>query len=178
MDSISPQDIDKIRQNGFRPQAVGCIISNKQILFVYKKKYNLWQLPQGGIDNKETIEEATIREMTEELGANFTKLFKPKKVIGEDELIFPERNQGSRKLRTDKGRNIFMLGKKYFFVELSPLTISKSNCPNLDITQTEFNDHRWLDYQEALRLTKKIYQKGKQRTTLRALHALHDQNIL
>jgi len=172
MESIILQQIDKIRQEGFRPQVVGCIIADNKILFVYKEKYKLWQLPQGGVDNREDIEQATTREMTEELGKDFTKSFRVSKVIGEDKLIFPKHLQGSRTLRTDKGKEIFMLGKKYFFV---PITTTNKN---LNITKTEFDDYKWLGYQEALNLTARIYQKGKQQTTLKALESLHRQKSL
>ncbi len=184
----SPSEIDYIRQSGFRPQIVGCIISKplkkditkpaeiaflqNKILFVYKEKYKLWQLPQGGIDNNETITQATLREMTEELGKNFTKSFQIDRIIGEDRLIFPKQLQGSRKLQTDTGEKIFMIGKKYFFV-----VISVSNT-NLNINETEFDDYQWLNYKEALKLVNKIHQKGKRQIILKGLKLLRQQNLL
>jgi putative (di)nucleoside polyphosphate hydrolase len=164
--------IDKIRQEGFRPQVVGCILHNKKILFVYKEKHKLWQLPQGGIDNKESIEQATLREMSEELGINFTKSFQIGKIIGEDKLIFPKYLQGSRNLQTDNGEEKLMLGKKYFFIPIQTTT------ETLDITKTEFDDYKWLTYEESLELTKKIYQKGKQQLTLRIITLLHTNILL
>lgn len=165
-------EIDQIRQSGFRPQIVGCIISNNKILFVYKEKYKLWQLPQGGIDNGEDVEKATFREMIEELGKNFVSSFKINSIIDKDKLIFPKQNQGSRELKTDTGKSIFMIGKKYFFVPIA------TNNKNLDITDTEFDNYTWLNYKEATNLAKKIYQKGKQQTTLKALESLRKQNLL
>jgi putative (di)nucleoside polyphosphate hydrolase len=179
------EEIDKIRKNGFRPQVVGCIILKpseensaeteslqNKILFVYKQKYELWQLPQGGIDNGESIEMAITREMAEELGKDFTSSFNIEIIIGEDKLIFPERIQDSRELQTDAGKNIFMLGKKYFFVSAT------TSDAELNIIDTEFDDYQWLTYKEALDLTKKIYQKGKRQTTLKVLAALHNKDLL
>ncbi len=165
-------EIDEIRQNGFRPQVVCCILRNNKILFVYKEKYKLWQLPQGGIDNKETIEQATLREMSEELGTDFTKSFQIDEIIGRDELIFPKHLQGSRNLQTDNGEKKLMLGKQYFFIPIQTTTAI------LDITKTEFDNYKWLTYEESLELTKKIYQKGKQQLTLKIIQTLHNKKLL
>ncbi|MCK4636187.1 MAG: NUDIX domain-containing protein [Candidatus Moranbacteria bacterium] len=166
------KEIDQIRESGFRPQAVGCILNNKKILFFHKKKYNLWQLLQGGIDNQETIEKATIREMTEELGSNFAKSLKINSLIGDDQLTFPSRTQGSRDLKTDDGKTIFMQGKKYFFIAID------TNVTDLNIDETEFDDCKWLDYEQAIELSKKIYQQGKQKITINALNKLHNSDLL
>ena len=47
------QEIDSIRKSGFRPTVIACLIKSKRILFVYKRKFHLWQIPQGGVDNNE-----------------------------------------------------------------------------------------------------------------------------
>ena len=54
MNTPTLQEIDAIRKEGMRPQVVGCFVSNKKTLLVYSEKYNLWQFPQGGIDNTDT----------------------------------------------------------------------------------------------------------------------------
>jgi len=170
--NLSSSQIDKIRQAGFRPQVVGCILNNKKLLFVYKEKYKLWQLPQGGIDNGETIEQAVAREMTEELGKKFSKNLTIKSIIGEDKIIFSKNNQGSRELKTDTDKKIFMLGKKYFFVEI------EAKKSNLSINQTEFDDYRWISYQETLSIIKTIHQKRKQEMTAKIVNLLHENDLL
>jgi putative (di)nucleoside polyphosphate hydrolase len=172
MDSITLKQIDSIRREGLRPQVVGCILHDNKILFVYKEKYKLWQLPQGGIDNKESIKQAVIREMTEELGVEFTKSFQIGEVIGDDTLIFPKHLQGSRNLQTDTGEEKLMLGKKYFFIPI------QTDNKNLDISQTEFDDYKWLNYEEALQTTSTIYQKGKQQLTQKIITLLHKNKLL
>lgn len=146
---------------------VGCFVNEGKILFVYKKKYNLWQLPQGGVDNQETLEQALWREMTEELGEQFVQAAqKELKLLGENQIKFPARTQGTRELKTDQGQSVHMKGKKYFFI------LTKTNQGRLDLTQTEFDDYRWVPFSEAESLVKTIYQKNKQKITLRALKLL------
>jgi len=100
-------EIDQIRNEGFRPQIVGCFLNDKKILFLYKKKHDLWQFPQGGIDNGETVEVAFFREMAEELGEEFAKSCnKNILLIGSDEVNFPAHSQGSRELKNDTGQDI------------------------------------------------------------------------
>lgn len=172
MQLLSLEKIDIIRKSGYRPQIVGCFLNNKKILFLYKKKYNLWQLPQGGIDNQETIEQATIREMTEELGNEFTTSLKINSLICKNQVEFPNHTKNLRKLKTDAGKNIFMKGKKYFFIAID------TNIANLDINKTEFDDYKWLDYKKAIELSKTIYQQGKQRVTIDALDTLQNLNLI
>ncbi|HRY82095.1 MAG TPA: NUDIX domain-containing protein [Candidatus Moranbacteria bacterium] len=164
-------EIDQIRAEGFRPQIVGCFLCDKKIIFVYKKKHDLWQFPQGGIDNGEDVEMAFFREMTEELGNDFlNSCDKNVSIIGEDEIVFPAQSQNSRELKNDAGEEIFMKGKKYFFV----CADVKNNI--LDISQSEFDDFRWVSFQEGLALCEKIYQPGKKRITIDILNQLKKLN--
>ncbi len=168
MNKIILSDIDNIRKQGFRPEVVGCFVSEKKVLFVHDKEYDLWQLPQGGIDNGEDIATATEREMTEELGKDFVYEMDDLNVIGDDQLIFPMATQGSRDLKTDDGEGVHMQGKKYFFISIV------APREELDIDQTEFDDYRWLAYSEAMELCNKIYQKGKRRIIIKALNLLRE----
>lgn len=167
-------EIDEIRQSGFRPQVVGCIVYGKQILFVFAAKHNLWQLPQGGIDNCETIIKAFRREMAEELGEKFMTHVEVEdiKLVGDDLINFPKKLQGQRELVTDNGKNLSMVGKKYFFI------VAKSKTDDLNINHTEFDDYQWLTFNEAMALTDKIYQKNKKQLTIKALNELKKQNFI
>lgn len=172
MELPSLSDIDDIRASGFRPVVVGCILHGGKILFVYKQKYSLWQLPQGGIDNGETMEQAAMREMAEELGTDFAASLKMDMLVGQNQVEFPTSKQGTRSLKTDDGESVFMLGKKYFFVAIAADTES------LAIDQTEFDDRRWLNHEHALGLAGKIYQKSKQHITIDALTKLRESGLL
>ena len=65
-----------------------------------------------------------------------------------------------------------MRGKKYFFVAID------TDIADLNINETEFDDYKWLDYKNAIKLSKTIYQRGKQRVTLDVLKKLHNLNFL
>lgn len=172
MQALTIDEIDNIRQSGFRPQVVGCFLKDKKILFLYKKEHDLWQLPQGGIYNRETIEKAIIREMSEELGEEFVNHAKLQEIIGADAVEFPEQTKGSRELKSDDGQTIFMKGKKYFF------GVINTDILDLDINKTEFKDYKWLDFDDALALAGMIYQRGKKRITLGVLNKLQSVGLL
>lgn len=158
MIDISLEKIDQIRALGYRPQVIGVIYHCKKILFLYHQEYNLWMFAQGGIDNGETIESGFWREMSEELGEDFTnKLDKDLKLVIKDKSEFPSQTQGSRKLTTDSDEEIDMKGKFYFVVA------SASNTEEIDISKTEFDDYKWASYAEAQEILATIYQTGKKR---------------
>ena len=55
------------------------ILNNKKEILVGRRldhPSGFWQMPQGGIDEKENPEEAVWREMMEEIGTNKAKLIK------------------------------------------------------------------------------------------------------
>ncbi len=172
MKTPSKTEIDDIRKAGYRPQIVGCFLHAQKLLFVFDTKFNLWQLPQGGIDNDETIEEATRREMTEELGAAFVKGITAMKLINDDHIQFPPSKQNARDLRTDDNKKIDMKGKAYFFMAI------EVGDAGLDVSKTEFDKAKWVDYEEARYLCEKIYQPGKQRVTIAAIDSLRDMDLL
>jgi putative (di)nucleoside polyphosphate hydrolase len=164
--------IEEIRANGLRPEAVGCFIFGRKLLLLYKKEHDLWQLPQGGIEIGETIEVALKREMTEELGTDFSSRAKIGEVFAEDEINFKDEAAEGRIIKAEDGRDVPMKGKKYFFVKID---ISD---PALDISQTEFDASRWVDYEAALSLANGIYQRGKKRITIKAIEELRKQGWL
>ena len=63
--------------DGYRPN-VGIVICNQKGQVFWAKRYNQnsWQFPQGGINPKETPEQAMYRELYEEVGltANDVKI--------------------------------------------------------------------------------------------------------
>ncbi len=58
-----------IDSDGFRPN-VGIILANArgQVLWARRVGQDAWQFPQGGINHKETPEQAMFRELKEEVG--------------------------------------------------------------------------------------------------------------
>lgn len=168
---INLAQIDECRQAGLRPVAVACIIFNNKILMVYKKKYNLWQLPQGGIKNKELPQDALRREIKEELGKSF--LLESKFVyLDGGKILFPFKKQDARDLQTDKGADVYMKGKKYFFYLL------KAEKPEINLAETEFDGYQWVNYEQAKKLAENVYQKGKKRITLKVLNLLKNNSYI
>jgi len=54
----------------------GKVFNDKnEILFIYRN--DKWDLPKGKVEGKETIEETSIREVTEETGVTGLKIIKP-----------------------------------------------------------------------------------------------------
>ncbi|MDQ7015534.1 MAG: RNA pyrophosphohydrolase [Gammaproteobacteria bacterium] len=58
-----------IDQEGYRPN-VGIILTNEQgrLFWARRVGQNSWQFPQGGINERESTEEAMFRELNEETG--------------------------------------------------------------------------------------------------------------
>lgn len=165
-------EIDQIRTRGYRPQVVACILNDKKILLLYKRKHDLWQLPQGGIENGETVEAAYFRESAEELGAEFAASFDKNIVLFcQAKVAFSGRGTGARVLTNDAGQEIKMKGKKYFFG-------ATTTTGTFDLSKSEFDDYRWTSFEEGLALCETINQAGKKRITLKALHTLRELELL
>ncbi|MFZ3068950.1 MAG: NUDIX domain-containing protein [Microgenomates group bacterium] len=170
----SLEELDKDRSEGLRPSVVGCFLNSGKILFVYQKIHQLWQLPQGGVDNRETTIDAFKREMTEELGEDFVKQssFKPT-FFSADKIEFPPDKQGLRELKLDSGNPVKMKGKKYYFL------YATSSSTDLKFpSDEEYNDFKWANYSEALELAKTSTQGGKLRITTSALDILKNKGLL
>ena len=161
MENRELQYFDSLRAVGLRPQIVACFLNKNRILFFFKKEHELWQLPQGGVKNQENIEKAFVREMIEELGRNFLQHCHIESInlIHENKIHFSKDKWNVKELFTDEGKSVSMQGKNYFFLAV------EIEHPDVKIEETEFDDYRWLTYDEALDVSEKIYQKGKKRIT-------------
>lgn len=165
--------LDATRRKGFRPNVVGCFLNDKRILLVYQKVYKLWQLPQGGIDNKESLQEAVMREMSEEVGDDFMHHVDVNfQLAGIDQIEFPPEKQDTRSLKSDDGTPQKMIGKKYYFMMTQALQ------SEIKIDSTEYDEYRWVTYDEAVRLVKMAGQGGKLRITTKVLSSLKDRQLL
>jgi 8-oxo-dGTP pyrophosphatase MutT (NUDIX family) len=170
----SLEELDKDREEGLRPSVVGCFLNSGKVLFTYQKTHHLWQLPQGGVDNGETLNQAFKREMAEELGDTFVKQtsFKPI-LVSVDKIEFPPDKQGLRELTLDSGTPVTMKGKKYYFLYATSVST------NLQFpSDEEYSDYKWVTYDEALELAKTSAQGGKLRITTAVLETLKSKKIL
>lgn len=165
--------LDEIRETGFRPEVVGCYLHGRKVLFVYKKAHSLWQFPQGGIDNGENVLTALFRETAEELGPSFASACSDNpSFFYEDRISFSTGKQTARDLKNDKGEDIAMKGKRYFFLSLD------SDPDSLNALESEFDDFRWLAFTESLALCQSVYQKRKQTMMVGAIKKLHALGLL
>lgn len=174
MEKPSIEKLDLHRKEGFRPGVVACLVHDKKILLVYKKDYKLWQLPQGGIENKEEPEAALKRMLGEELGEDFVKnvSFGDIKYVDEDQMEFKPGRHEVKQLSDDAGKEVPMLGKVYYFAALNVST------DELDIKKTQYDEHFWMSHMEANFLAEKIYQMGKRRITVKVLGILNNLGII
>lgn len=170
---ISQKEIDSIRKSSFRPQVAICLVHDKKVFMFYKEKYKLWQFPQGGINNGETIKSATIRELNEEMGIDLSKhIVKDPVVLFEDKISFPERLWGSRSLVLDDGLKMMMKGKHFFYIAL------EIDLDSFDMEATEFDEFELVNAAEAEGIVNQIYQFNKQRISQRAIDFLEEEKII
>lgn len=139
----------------YRPNVAMIIVSNnypdKKEIFIAQRNdlKDMWQFPQGGIDEGEEVKEALFRELEEEIGTSEAK------VIAEyPEWIsydFPEKI--SKKMKPYKGQT-----QRYFLLKLK-----KNAKVNLDTKHPEFDDYKFVSVEDVLNMTahfkKPVYEK-------------------
>lgn len=167
MEAPSLDYIEAARLQGLRPGVTVCLINGQRLLMFYQKEYDLWQIPQGGIQQGESVDEALKREMTEELGAGIVARIQfPSAYVGENQVIFPPEKLTGETLDLADGQKITMQGKKYFFMA------AELGSPEITSGETQFDDYKWADFLEALNTADTVYQRGKKRITIDAVHSL------
>lgn len=169
---ISSNNINKKRKEGLRPEVVGCFLHEKKVFMFYDKKHELWQFPQGGIENLETVRKTIEREMYEELGETFCKNVTEIEFMAEDRISFPKEQLGSRALQTDKGEKIIMKGKYYYAFAIH------TNAVSLILEESEFDDFFLASFNQAEALAQKIYQPNKKRITLHFIDILMARSLI
>jgi len=142
-------------ENVYRPNVAMIIVSScypeKKEIFIARRNdlEDVWQFPQGGIDEGEGVEEALFRELEEEVGTCKAK------IVGEfPEWIsydFPPKI--AQKMKPFKGQT-----QRYFLLKLDADAEI-----NLETEYPEFNDYKFVHVEDVLDLTasfkKPVYEK-------------------
>ena len=115
------------------------LLNNENKAFVGRRidnPVNVWQMPQGGIDKNENIDNAAIRELEEETGTKNVKLIKkidtwfsyelPKNLLGK---IWKGKYRGQK--------------QKWFIMRF----LGKNNEINIKTKNAEFLDWKWVEFE-------------------------------
>tara|TARA_S200000501_G_scaffold207999_1_gene195445 strand:- start:623 stop:1048 length:426 start_codon:yes stop_codon:yes gene_type:complete len=131
------------------------VINGKGLVFAGKRldsSSSAWQMPQGGIENGETILEAGLREMKEEIGTNNVQF------IGEmkEWLNYDLPKKLVNRLWGGKFRGQTQKWLAYKF-------LGEDKEININTKNPEFSDWKWVSTLELIKLAipfkKEIYEK-------------------
>lgn len=139
----------------YRPNVAMIIVSNnypqKKEIFIAQRNdlTDIWQFPQGGIDEGEEVHEALFREMEEEIGTNSAEI-----IAEYPEWIsydFPPKIL--KKMKPYKGQT-----QRYFLLKL------KDHAKiNINTKHPEFADYEFVSVDDVLHLTahfkKPVYEE-------------------
>jgi len=139
----------------YRPNVAVIVLSpeypNKKDIFIAERTdlTDIWQFPQGGIDEGETAEEALFRELEEEIGTNDVN------IIAEypEWISYDFPSHVARKMKPFAGQR-----QRYYLVKLS-----KDAKINIDTEHPEFSAFKFVNISELSNHTahfkKPVYEK-------------------
>lgn len=159
-----------IDANGFRPN-VGIILCNREGKLFLAKRINrdAWQFPQGGVHEKESIEEALFRELKEEIG------LEPKDVDILGRTRHWLRYRIPKRLIRDSDSRPYCIGQKqlWYLLRLE----SEETAIHLATTlKPEFDAWQWVNYWYPLRQVVS-FKREVYRRALRELAPYLFQNV-
>ena len=143
------------RKNEYRPNVAMIIVSGdypkKKEIFIAQRNdlLDIWQFPQGGIDNGEEVKEALFREMEEEIGSRDAE------IIAEypEWISYDFPSKIAEKMKPYKGQT-----QRYFLVKLA-----KDAKIDLATKHPEFINYKFVGVDEVLNHTahfkKPVYEK-------------------
>ena len=129
----------------YRPNVAMILVSSnypeKKEIFIAQRNdlRDIWQFPQGGIDEGEEVQVALFRELEEEIGTNKAEI-----IAEYPEWIsydFPEKI--SKKMKPYKGQT-----QRYFLLKLN-----KNATIDLATQHPEFDDYKFVNVDKVLGIT-------------------------
>ena len=139
------------KKNLYRPNVAMVIVSNnypnKKEIFLAQRNdlSDIWQFPQGGIDEGEEVKEALFRELEEEIGTDKVKI-----VAEYPEWIsydFPPKI--AEKMQPWIGQK-----QRYFLVKLD-----ENAQINIETEHPEFSDYKFVSVEDVLGLSASFKQE-------------------
>jgi len=143
------------KKSEYRPNVAMIIVSEnypqKKEIFIAQRNdlLDIWQFPQGGIDNGEEVKEALFREMEEEIGTAAAE------IVGEypEWISYDFPNKIAERMKPYKGQT-----QRYFLMKLKSDAII-----NLDTEHPEFCEYKFVSVEDVLNHTahfkKPVYEK-------------------
>jgi putative (di)nucleoside polyphosphate hydrolase len=171
--SPTNKDFQADRLEGLRPDVVLCAINKDyQVLLGLKAEHQIWEIPQGGIEEGEELIPALEREIKEELGESFLScLFIPAEpLVAVDQILFPQNTLGGRVLGVGK-KKVLMQGKKYYFCVAAKVKDSEPE-------KKEYADFKWVSFNEGMEIFNAIPQKGKKRILIKIFEILKENGFI
>jgi len=145
-----------IRINPYRIGVGIILLNDKKKVFIGKRidiKKEAWQMPQGGVNKGEELEDAVYRELYEETG------IKKAKIIFKSERWFQYNIPLPLKKKLWKNKYLGQK-QKWFVMKFSG---DKKKDINLNISKAEFCDWKWVNLNELENLIvpfkKEMYKK-------------------
>ncbi len=143
------------KKSEYRPNVAMIIVSEnypqKKEIFIAQRNdlLDIWQFPQGGIDNGEEVKEALFREMEEEIGTASAE------IIAEypEWISYDFPSKIAERMKPYKGQT-----QRYFLMKFKSDAII-----NLDTEHPEFSDYKFISVKDVLDHTahfkKPVYEK-------------------
>lgn len=143
------------KEKNYRPNVAAIILSNAYPfeckIFIAKRSDmdNIWQFPQGGIDERESVKSALFRELKEEIGTDEVE------IITEypEWLSYDFPTKIAKKMYPYDGQI-----QKYFLVRLK-----RGASININTKHPEFDDYRFVNVKQIFEMInhfkKSIYLK-------------------
>jgi putative (di)nucleoside polyphosphate hydrolase len=139
----NPKELNMSKKKLYRPNVAAIIVSsdypkNREIFIAERNDIeDVWQFPQGGIDEGERPKEALFRELEEEIGTNQIEIIA--KFPGWIKYEFPE--DSMKKMKPYIGQK-----QRYYLVRLK-----KKAKINLDTIHPEFKSYQFISSDKILK---------------------------